>query len=128
MPETKVVFFKDKNGNVPVLQWLNELLKKDKKAYLIFYEKIKILKAAGHEIRRPHADFLRDKIYELRTHTHQGQYRILYFYHGLQAIILSHGIKKEKIVPLKEIERAIGNREMFLKNPDAHWHEEEVEP
>jgi hypothetical protein len=41
-------------------------------------------------------DYLRDDIYELRA-SHQGiHYRMLYFFHGTAAIIVSHGLIKER--------------------------------
>jgi hypothetical protein len=33
-------------------------------------------------LRRPHADYLEDGIYELRWRNGTVQYRILYFFHG----------------------------------------------
>jgi Phage derived protein Gp49-like (DUF891) len=44
---------------------------------------------------------------ELRA-SYQGiHYRILYFFSGKAAVVLSHGITKEREVPAKEIDRAI---------------------
>ena len=70
MPETRVVFYKDKNGNIPVLLWLDKLERQDRKGLVICLERIQLLASLGHELRRPLADFLRDGIYELRA-SHQ---------------------------------------------------------
>ena len=64
MPQTKVVFYREEDGTVPALDWLNSLSQKlqDK-----FAGRIERLEAMGYELRRPVADFLRDGIYELRV-------------------------------------------------------------
>jgi hypothetical protein len=51
------------------------------------------------------------------------QYRILYFFHEGCAV-LSHGCTKEDVVPPVEIDRAIRNKERFVKNPPKHTYEE----
>ena len=68
-------------------------------------------------------DLLRDKIYELRASLQGIHYRILYFFHGNTAAVLSHGIVKEKAVPTKEIEKAIERKRKFEANPAKHTHE-----
>jgi hypothetical protein len=50
-------------------------------------------------------------------------YRILYFFHGTTAAVLSHGIVKESAVPPKEIEKAIERKRKFEANPAKHTHE-----
>lgn len=82
--------------------------------------KIERLKETGHELRRPEADYLRDKIYELRAALQGIQYRILYFFHDKLSII-SHGLikEKEKVLP-KDIDLAIERRERFKKDPSRH--------
>jgi len=61
----------------------------------------------GHELRRPHADFLQKGIYELRAKVGHVNYRILYFFHSRQVAILTSGFTKEDKVPSKEIARAV---------------------
>ena len=56
----------------------------------------------GHELRRPEADLLRDGIYELRVALQGMNYRMLYFFHGREAVVVSHGIIKERVVPPRE--------------------------
>jgi len=121
MPKTKVIFFKEDDGSVPVLDWLNDLPAKAVTKCLV---KIVRLRELGHELRRPEADLLRDKIYELRVGLQGINYRILYFFHGEIAAILSHGIVKESVVPSKEIDRAIERKKQFEQNPKMHTHEE----
>jgi phage-related protein len=78
----------------------------------------------GHELRRPEADFLRDGIYELRVSRQGVQYRILYFFHGVVAAVVSHGLIKERVVAPNEIDRAIVRRKRFTANPERHTYEE----
>lgn len=121
MPKTDVIFYKDDDGSVPVLDWLEELPSKAVAKCLV---KIERLGELGHELRRPEADLLRDKIYELRIGLQGINYRILYFFHGDVAAVLAHGIIKESAVPPKEIERTIERKKRFELNPKKHTHEE----
>jgi len=75
-------------------------------------------------LRRPEADFLRDGIYELRV-SHRGvHHRILYFFHGAIAAVVSHGLVKERAVAPREINRAIERKKRFEANPPRHTYEE----
>lgn len=123
MSQTKVVFYKEKNEKTALLlEWLDTI---PVKAQLKCLAKIERLKQEGHQLRRPEADLLRDKIYELRASLQGIHYRILYFFHGNLAAVLSHGIIKEDCVPPIEINRAIERRKNFELNPKAHTFEED---
>ena len=122
MPRTQVVFFREEGGTVPLLVWLDSLPAKAQDKCRVRIERLKEL---GHELRRPEADYLRDGIYELRTKHGGVNYRMLYFFHGNVAAILSHGLAKEQAVPAVEIDRAIKRKREFEKNPDRHTYEEE---
>jgi hypothetical protein len=121
MPKTKVVFFKEEDGSVPILEWFDSLQEKALDKCTV---KVERLAELGHELRRPEADYLRDGIYELRVGLQHVNYRMLYFYHGRTAAVVSHGIVKETAVPSKELEKAIERKRKFEKNPKAHTHEE----
>ena len=121
MPHTKVIFYKDDDGSVPVLDWLKTLPSKAVAKCLV---KIERLGELGHELRRPEADLLRDKIYELRIGLQGINYRVLYFFHGDVAAVLAHGIIKESSVPSIEIERTIARKRRYELNPRKHTHEE----
>lgn len=77
MPETKVIFYCEANGTVPVLAWLDDLLPKVRAKCIV---KIERLSTLGYDLRRPEADYLRDDIYELRIAYRNIQYRLLYFF------------------------------------------------
>lgn len=75
-------------------------------------------------VRRPEADYLQDGIYELRVGLEGSNYRMLYFFHGNQAVVISHGLIKERAVPVKEINRAIERKKQFEQDPDRHTYQE----
>jgi phage-related protein len=128
VPETRIIFYQDEDGEVPVLEWLKQLLNKNRKGYANCIVKIKMLAESGHELRRPAADYLRDDIYELRAKRDRIQYRILYFFHGQNIAILAHAIiKEESAVPDIDIERAIKRKNLFVENPEVHTYQEENE-
>lgn len=121
MPRTKVVLYRDEDGTVPILEWLDGLpLKVVTKCRV----RIERLRELGHELRRPEADLLRDGIHELRVGFQGQNYRMLYFFHENIAAVLSHGLVKERAVPPVEIDQAVERKERYLKNPKKHTYEE----
>jgi phage-related protein len=121
VPQTRVVLYREEDGSCPFLDWFNELpAKVQDKCYL----RLERLRELGHELRRPEADFLRDGIYELRV-SHRGVHRrILYFFHGAIAAVISHGLVKERAVPPNEINRAVERKKRFVASPQRHTYEE----
>lgn len=121
MPETTLFFYREDDDTIPLLDWLEGI---PTRAKLKCLAKIERLKSLGYEIRRPEADYLRDGIYELRTSFEGIHYRMLYFFHQNVAVVVSHGIIKEKKVSPKEIDRAIERKKKFTKNPAQHTYKE----
>jgi len=121
VPRTLVVFYKDREGNVSVLEWLDALPVKIQDKCVV---KIERLRELGHELRRPEADLLRNGVYELRVGREGMNYRILYFFHGRVAAVLAHGLTKEQEVPVKDIERALERKRLFEQDPDGHTYRE----
>ena len=124
MPRTDVVFYQDERGHAPVVAWLEGLRSRDAAAYANCVAAINRLIAAGHDLRRPTADYLRDKIYELRAKRGRVNYRILYFFHGRNVAVLAHALTKEDKVPVTDIERAIERRKLYESNPRKHTYQE----
>ena len=62
IPKTKILYYQDEDGSVPVLDWLKKLPSKAAAKCVV---KIERLAELGHELRRPEADLLRDKISQL---------------------------------------------------------------
>ena len=125
MPRTHVAFYREADGEAPVVDWLRDLLETNAKAWSNCRARIELLAQLGHELRRPAADYLRDGVYELRAKQGHVQYRLLYFFHGRQVAILAHSLTKEDKVPEAEIKRAIRRKKLFEANPKAHTYESE---
>ena len=125
MPQTRVLFFKDEDGQAPVLEWLRELQSQNAKAWANCRAKIVLLSQFGHELRRPAAHFLRDGIYELRAKQGHVQYRMLYFFHGRNVAVLSHSLTKEDTIPAVDIERALKRKRQFEQEPEKHTYVED---
>ena len=121
MPRTRVVFYQEDDGSVPLLEWFDGLPTKAQDKCRLRIERLAEL---GHELRRPEADYLRDGIYELRVGLQGINYRMLYFFHGAIAAVLSHGLVKERRVPPREIEAAIWRKTKFAQDPTRHTYEE----
>ena len=121
MPRTDVILYHEADGTVPLLEWLDGL---PSKAVAKCRVRIERLAELGHELRRPEADYLRDDIYELRVRHQRVNYRMLYFFHGRKAVVLSHGLLKERSVPPKEIDKAIARKTQFEKDPDKYSYRE----
>ena len=126
MPETTVYFYKDDDGKVPVVDWLKDLRRQDRKAHAYCVARIRLLAEMGHELRRPHADYLRDGVYELRSRSGRVNYRVLYFFHGRDVAVLAHGLTKEDKVPDADIERAIERKKRYERDPAGHRHVEDI--
>ena len=125
MPETKVVFYQEPDGTVPVLDWLlTDVMRKDKKLFAWCFDAIEMLGKRGWDLRRPTAAPLRDDIYELRIKYYKQNYRILYFFHKGGIAVLAHGLVKESVVPNNDIDLAIRRKKEFMKEPEAHTYEE----
>lgn len=121
MPKTDVVFYKDDDDTAPAYLAIQGLLQEGKrKEFAKCQTRIGRLEEMGFELRRPEADYLRDDIYELRATHKRVHYRILYFFHGRQAAVLSHLITKEGKVPDSEIDRAILHKLRFEADPEKH--------
>jgi phage-related protein len=122
VPKTKVVFYREEDGTVPLLEWFEGLPEKAQDKCLARIER---LRERGHELRRPEADLLRDGIYELRAKQGNMNYRRLYFFHGQTAVVVSHGFaKQEAAVPAGEIRKALERKQRFALDPKRHAYEE----
>ncbi len=125
MPNVRIVFFKDADGSVPYKTWLDtQVTRRDRRAAIKCTIRLELLRDKGSELRRPYADYLRDNIYELRLEFGGVNYRILYFFHGADIVVVTHGVTKEAKIPAREIDLAIERKGLFELNPEAHRYDE----
>ncbi len=118
MPRIEVTLFKEDDEIVPLVAWLDGL---PNKASARCVAALCRLAQLGHELRRPEADYLRDEIYELRVGLQGINFRMLYFFHGREAVVLSHGlVKQQAAVPPREIERAIDRKRSYQTDPKRY--------
>jgi len=122
LPKVSVVFYCDEKGNAPFLEWFEGLPEKVQDKCLVRIERLKEL---GYELKRPEADYLKEDIYELRFKHQSVNYRVLYYFHGNQLVVLSHGFTKQRAsVPAKEIITAVERMKRFKASPSRHTFKE----
>lgn len=124
MPATRVVFYQDSTGESPVVEWLAELRATNPKAFANCRARIELLAQFGHELRRPAADILRDGIYELRAKQGRVQYRLMYFFHGRNVVVLAHALTKEDVIPAMDMKHALKRKQLFEQDPEGHTYEQ----
>lgn len=117
MPPVEIIFYKEDDGTVPMIDWLKSL---QTKARDKCYVKVERLAQCGHELRRPEADYLRDGIYELRVKFQKLNLRVLYFFFGGTTVVISHGSAKEDRVPAVEIDKALERKRKCEDDPESH--------
>jgi phage-related protein len=123
MPKATIRIYRESNGSVPLLEWLDEQPAKVQDKFRVLVE---LLGEKGYDLRRPSCDFLESGIYELRARYLNVQYRILYGFVGKNIVLLSHGCTKESEVPKKDIKQAIENCKKYMSHPDVHTYEARI--
>jgi phage-related protein len=114
MSKVKVVLFKEDDGTIPVIEFMNSVPQRQREKLVVRVER---LREFGRELRRPEADYLRDDIYELRVRFGHVNYRLLYFFHGSTIAVLAAGLTKEDRVPPRDINLAVRRRARFIEDP-----------
>jgi phage-related protein len=124
VPTTKILFYQEKKGDSPIVEWLRKIREKDPKGFLNCLARVEQLQMSGYELRRPAADYLQDGIYELRAKHRNVQYRLLYFFYGGNIAVIDHGmIKEQSAVPPIDLKNALERKKKFEQNPEKHTFE-----
>ena len=102
-----IEFYKDKDGNEPVKEYISSLAGKNDKDSRVNLNKIrdyiKTLSEYGTRAGEPYVKHIEGEIWELRPLRN----RILFFgYDGNKIILLSHFIKKTQKTPQRDIDKA----------------------
>lgn len=117
MAKVRIIFYAEQSGKVPTLEFLDAVPLKAKHK---LDARLSQLELFGNELRRPLCEHLGQGIYELRTRHIKVQYRLLYFFYGQEAVVVSHGFTKEGKIPFQEIRRAIQRKQDFYTDPQRH--------
>jgi phage-related protein len=105
-------------GCSPFWDWFNELNPKARAKCRVRLEQ---LSREGFDLRRLLADYLREGIYELRFKHLGVNFRVLYFFHDRNTVVISHGFQNQAArVPSRDIDLAKHNKAAFGINPENH--------
>jgi len=102
------VLYTTERGDSPIDEFLDGL---DKKSRAKVAAHLSILEEQGPNLKRPYADIVRGKIRELRIHHSSNQYRVLYFFHVRDQVVLLHAFSK-KSQQLKEKDLELSAKRM----------------
>lgn len=122
MAAVRVVFYRE-GGRVPVRDWLDSL---PGDARGRCHDRLSLLGDFGRALRRPASARVGPGLYELRVKYRRLNLRMLYFFCGQRAVVVSQGfVKQRAIIPFAEIHRALECRTKFLSDPAGHTAGEE---
>lgn len=109
MGAKRVVYYVDARGRSPVLEDLRKLTDAEQQKIFAY---VSLLQEKGEELRRPMADYVGDKLYELRPKSH----RVLYFFMLKDYAVIVHLFrKKTERLPNAEKRIALSRMEDFLR-------------
>ncbi|MBI4600618.1 MAG: type II toxin-antitoxin system RelE/ParE family toxin [Planctomycetes bacterium] len=114
---SRIALYQEADGICPVVEFLRL---SPERVRAQARERLRLLAERGHPLRRPHADYLEDGLFELRWRTGRVRHRILYFVDGPAAVALAHAVSKGGAVPAAEIDRAKRRRANFRAGPATH--------
>jgi len=123
MPRVDVIIYREDDGSAPLVDWLEGLPPDARDRCLA---RLTLLEQRGHALRRPHCENLGNGIYELRVKYYRVNYRMLYFFSGRTATVVSHGFSMQGKVPRKQIDTAVRRKKDFERDPEAHTFQGEV--
>lgn len=116
MPGVNLLFYRE-NDEAPAYDWLLSLQDRPFARIVAAMER---LADQGHSACRPLVENLGDGIYELRVRFVSVNYRLLYFFDGQTAVVVTCGFDKEDKIPPLQIQRAKERRAKYLANPENH--------
>ena len=110
-----IIFYKDKKGNQPVLEYIRELQAKGDKDSRIkvnkIYEYLSVVEEVGTRAGLPYVKFLGDGLWEIRP----NRDRIIFFgWEGNNLVMLHHFMKTTRKTPPREIDKAKRRLKDFL--------------
>ena len=103
-----VDFYRDDNGNLPVMNWL-DTLPDDVRGKVI--ARIDLLKEDGPTLDYPYTSQIDGRLREVRLRVGKTRYRVLYFFDEARTAILLHGLTKNTPA-VEEADKRIGSARM----------------
>ena len=103
-----LILYTTDRGDSPIDEFIDGLDKKSRAKVAAY---LSLLEDEGPNLKRPYADVVRGKIRELRIHYSSNQYRVLYFFHRHDQIVLLHAFSK-KTQQLREKDITLSERRM----------------
>lgn len=114
----QVKFYRDDQGNVPIIDYLEKINKKEKAKILKYIE---FLKDNEGYLDEPYSKHIKGKIRELRVDFSKNKHRIFYFTFIKKTIVLLHAfLKTTSKTPIKEINKAENNLKSVIKHPQLY--------
>lgn len=131
-PSVDVVFYCEADGTSPVKEWLDELAAstsiRDNKLHDKCFQYFAMLETEGHTFTDGNrAKVCGNGLFDIRIGAKNVNFRILYFLHGRRLAVVAHWCTKERIIEERDMALALKRRGLFLKDPDKHTWNEELE-
>lgn len=109
MSRKRVVYYVDARGVSPTLEEIQRLVPQEQRKILAY---VSALEERGEELRRPMADYIGGKLYELRPRAH----RVLYFFWLRDHAVIVHLFRKRTDrLPEAETRVALTRMHEFLQ-------------
>ena len=100
----QAIFYFNERGEIPVKVFIESLPEKMRQKIAAW---IDLLEQEGPSLRRPYADKVKDKLYELRVRLGSDSIRILYSFFLKDRVVLLHGFrKKDWEIKMSDLEMA----------------------
>ncbi len=122
MAKATIVYFRQANGRVPLLDWLRDPRYHNKESKAMCVSMMRNLAVSCRaRLRHPSVKHLRGDIYELRVRYDTICYRILFSFEKGNIIFLTHGfVKQTDKTPPREITKAIKYLNNYRQNKTLH--------
>lgn len=98
--------FVDDGGDCEVLDFLRDVMRRDRKAFAKCEARLKALAAGDIPMRRPYVDTVRGPIKELRIDQGRVHYRFLFARQTVNSYVILAAVTKEGVLPEDAIQRA----------------------
>lgn len=115
----EIEYYEKPSGRAPVLEFLLDLGRKNKKLTAQVLQDIDHLKIVGKELIEPDCKHMGNGLYELRSRSGSNIARVFYFFFYEGKIVLTNGfVKKTQKTPPRELEKARRYKKDYEVNHD----------